>query len=95
MRILDQMFSFFWQPFDRLPKIKKEVVRPRPIGSKMSKALEYECYSELVEIVRLREVLMKWHNSGFYPMEIKSLYVSNMPSDKVSVMFTKRKANLI
>jgi hypothetical protein len=76
-------------------KEKKPMARPRPSKGPPTKALEYEAYFEVVEISNLKETLMKWHNGGFHPIEIKSIYVAAMPSDRVSILFGKRKANLV
>lgn len=76
-------------------KNKKKQVEPRKDNGLRTKPLEYECYSEVVNICDLKETLMKWHNAGFHPLVMHSVYVAAMPSDQISIVFGKRKANLV
>ena len=79
------------------PKKEKEMAKKKspPATSGIQFQLEHDCYYVNVEINKLKETLMEWHNLGFSPLQIKNIYVAGMPSNTMGIFFTRRTPNLI
>ena len=77
------------------PKKEKEMAKKKSPPATSSVRLEHDCYYVNVEINKLKETLMEWHNIGFSPLQIKNIYVAAMPSNTMGIFFTRRTPNLI
>ena len=79
-----------------VPKKEKEMAKKKSLPATSDTfRLEHDCYYVNVEINKLKETLMEWHNLGFSPLQIKNIYVAAMPSNTMGIFFTRRTPNLI
>jgi hypothetical protein len=70
--------------------IKAKNERIAELEAAIDKGIQHDCHFIVVKLEQAKQVLLQWHEKGYYPLKTSIGYTAGMPDGNLHVFFAKR-----